>query len=193
MSSFPLQLLGINGAFLTGDLFNLFVFFEILLIASYCLAMHGQGPERTRNALRYVVLNLIGSSLFLIALGVLYGACGTLNMADLAIKVAGSTAGSGPAAARRGLAAFDRVWTQIRDSAAVPVASGSLRRSAAVRGRPFCHHDQGRRVRHPAHPVPDLHGPRPPIDRAFAVPCTCCATSRCCSGISLSPTWWWRD
>jgi len=93
---FPLQLLGINGAFLTGDLFNLFVFFEILLIASYCLAMHGQGPERTRNALRYVILNLVGSSLFLIALGVLYGVCGTLNMADLALKVAGSTPDQAP-------------------------------------------------------------------------------------------------
>jgi multicomponent K+:H+ antiporter subunit D len=93
---FPVQILGINGAFLTGDLFNLFVFFEILLIASYCLAMHGQGPERTRNALRYVVLNLIGSSLFLIALGTLYGVCGTLNMADLALKVAGSTQGQAP-------------------------------------------------------------------------------------------------
>jgi multicomponent K+:H+ antiporter subunit D len=87
---FPLQLLGINGAFLTGDLFNLFVFFEILLIASYCLAMHGQGPERTRSTLRYVVLNLIGSSLFLIALGVIYGVCGTLNMADLALKAGSS-------------------------------------------------------------------------------------------------------
>lgn len=81
---FPLQLLGINGAFLTGDLFNLFVFFEILLIASYCLSMHGAGPRRTASSLRYVVLNLVGSSLFLIALGTLYGTCGTLNMADLA-------------------------------------------------------------------------------------------------------------
>jgi len=93
---YPLQLLGLNGAFLTGDLFNLFVFFEILLIASYCLAMHGQGPERTRNALRYVVLNLIGSSLFLIALGVIYGVCGSLNMADLAVKVAGSAPDQAP-------------------------------------------------------------------------------------------------
>ena len=93
---FPLQILGINGAFLTGDLFNLFVFFEILLIASYSLALHGLGPERTRNALRYVVLNLIGSSLFLIALGTLYGVCGTLNMADLALKVAGSTPDQAP-------------------------------------------------------------------------------------------------
>lgn len=87
---FPLQLMGINGAFLTGDLFNLFVCFEILLIASYCLALHGQGRERTRNALRYVVLNLVGSSLFLVALGVVYGVCGTLNMADLALKAAGA-------------------------------------------------------------------------------------------------------
>jgi multicomponent K+:H+ antiporter subunit D len=87
---FPLQLLGINGAFLTGDLFNLFVFFEILLIASYCLALHGSGPQRTRTALRYVVLNLIGSCLFLLALGTIYGICGTLNMADLAGKVSGS-------------------------------------------------------------------------------------------------------
>jgi formate hydrogenlyase subunit 3/multisubunit Na+/H+ antiporter MnhD subunit len=88
---FPLQLLGINGAFLTGDLFNLFVFFEILLIVSYCLALHGAGPKRTRHGLRYVVLNLVGSSLFLIALGTIYGVTGSLNMADVALKVAGST------------------------------------------------------------------------------------------------------
>ncbi|MDW7774530.1 MAG: monovalent cation/H+ antiporter subunit D [Desulfobulbaceae bacterium] len=85
---FQLLLLGINGAFLTGDLFNLFVFFEILLIASYCLALHGSGPERTRAGLHYVVLNLIGSSMFLVAVGTLYGVTGTLNMADLAVKVA---------------------------------------------------------------------------------------------------------
>ncbi len=85
---FQLQLLGINGAFLTGDLFNLFVFFEILLIASYGLALHGAGAERTRAGLHYVVLNLIGSSLFLIGVGILYAVTGTLNMADLAVKVA---------------------------------------------------------------------------------------------------------
>jgi len=87
---FPLQLLGINGAFLTGDLFNLFVFFEILLIASYCLALHGGGAARVRASLHYVVLNLIGSALFLLAVGTLYGLTGTLNMADLAVKVAAS-------------------------------------------------------------------------------------------------------
>lgn len=85
---FQFQLLGINGAFLTGDLFNLFVFFEILLIASYCLLIHGGGPARTRAAMHFVILNLVGSSLFLVALGVVYGTLGTLNMADVAAKVA---------------------------------------------------------------------------------------------------------
>src|SRR3990167_1573423 len=64
---FQFQLMGINGAFLTGDLFNLFVFFEILLIASYALLLHGGGGERVRAGIHYVVLNLLGSSLFLIA------------------------------------------------------------------------------------------------------------------------------
>lgn len=85
---FQFQLLGINGAFLTGDLFNLFVFFEILLIASYALLLHGGGRERVKAGLHYVVLNLLGSALFLIAVGTLYGITGTLNMADLANQVA---------------------------------------------------------------------------------------------------------
>ena len=89
---FQFQILGINGAFLTGDLFNLFVFFEILLIASYCLIAHGGGVARTLAALHFVVLNLVGSSVFLIALGVIYGTLGTLNMADLAVKVAAADA-----------------------------------------------------------------------------------------------------
>ncbi len=81
------QILGINGAFLTGDLFNLFVFFEILLIASYGLLMFGGGKTRTRAGLHYVILNLAGSAIFLFALGILYGTLGTLNIADLAQKV----------------------------------------------------------------------------------------------------------
>ncbi|MFC0268721.1 monovalent cation/H+ antiporter subunit D [Kushneria aurantia] len=84
---FQLQLMGLNGAFLTGDLFNLFVFFEVLLLASYALLMHGGGKPRVQAGLHYVVLNLAGSSLFLIALGVLYGSLGTLNMADMAQRV----------------------------------------------------------------------------------------------------------
>jgi multicomponent K+:H+ antiporter subunit D len=82
------QLMGISGAFLTGDLFNLFVFFEVLLIASYGLLVHAADGERLKRATHYMILNLTGSSLFLVALGVLFGLVGTLNMADLAVKVA---------------------------------------------------------------------------------------------------------
>lgn len=77
------QLMGLNGAFLAGDLFNLFVFFEILLIASYALLVHGGGSERISAGLHYVLLNLAGSSFFLVAIGMLYGVTGTLNMAHL--------------------------------------------------------------------------------------------------------------
>ena len=90
---FQMQLLGINGAFLTGDLFNLFVFFEILLIASYALQLHGGGRARVRAALHIVVLNLLGSAIFLIAVGAIYAATGTLNLADLAAKVATASSG----------------------------------------------------------------------------------------------------
>lgn len=85
---FQFQIFGLNGAFLTGDLFNLFVFFEILLIASYGLLLHGGGARRVKAGLHYVVLNLIGSTFFLFAVGTLYGLLGTLNMADLALRVA---------------------------------------------------------------------------------------------------------
>ncbi len=85
---FQFQVMGINGAFLTGDLFNLFVFFEVLLIASYALLIHAGGKNKTKAAVHYVVLNLTGSAIFLIALAVLYGTTGTLNIADMAQKVA---------------------------------------------------------------------------------------------------------
>jgi multicomponent K+:H+ antiporter subunit D len=85
---FQMQLAGINGAFLTGDLFNLFVFFEVLLIASYGLLVHGGGAARARSGVHYVVLNLAGSALFLVALGLLYGTLGTLNLADVAGRLA---------------------------------------------------------------------------------------------------------
>lgn len=84
---FQFQLLGINGAFLTGDIFNLFVFFEILLISSYALLLHSGGRKRTLAALHYVILNVTASSFFLIAVGTLYGTLGTLNMADLAVRM----------------------------------------------------------------------------------------------------------
>jgi multicomponent K+:H+ antiporter subunit D len=80
-------LMGIGGAFLTGDAFNLFVFFEVLLIASYGLMVHAGGGTRTRAGIQYVAFNLVGSSLFLFALALVYGVTGTLNMADLAVKL----------------------------------------------------------------------------------------------------------
>ena len=84
---FQFQMMGILGAFLTGDLFNLFVFFEVLLIASYGLMIHAGGNARLRAGVQYVLFNLIGSTLFLFALGSIYAETGTLNMADLAQRV----------------------------------------------------------------------------------------------------------
>ena len=84
---FQFHLMGIMGAFLTGDLFNLFVFFEVLLIASYGLMIHAGGNARLRAGVQYVLFNLIGSTLFLFALGSIYAETGTLNMADLAERV----------------------------------------------------------------------------------------------------------
>lgn len=79
-------LMGLNGAFLTGDLFNLFVFFEILLAASYGLLLHGSNAVRVKAGLHYVAVNLAGSLIFLIGVALIYGVAGTLNMADLGVQ-----------------------------------------------------------------------------------------------------------
>jgi multicomponent K+:H+ antiporter subunit D len=78
--------MGVNGAFLTGDLFNLFVFVEILLAASYGLALRGVGATRVGMGLHYLVVNIMASVLFLIGVAMIYGIAGTLNMADLASR-----------------------------------------------------------------------------------------------------------
>jgi multicomponent K+:H+ antiporter subunit D len=85
---FQFLLMGLNGAFLTGDLFNLFVFFEVLLAASYGLALHGTGRARVSATLHYIVINLVASSLFLVGVSLIYGTAGTLNMAALHERVA---------------------------------------------------------------------------------------------------------
>lgn len=90
---FLLQVMGLNGAFLTGDLFNLFVFFEILLAASYGMLLHGFGPERVKAGLHYVAINVGASLLFLIGVALIYGVSGTLNMADLATIIPGVAGG----------------------------------------------------------------------------------------------------
>ncbi len=84
---FQLQLMGLNGAFLTGDLFNLFVFFEVLLISSYGLLLSGARGPRLKAGMHYVVFNIAASTLFLIALAILYSLLGTLNMAEMSARI----------------------------------------------------------------------------------------------------------
>jgi hypothetical protein len=138
------------GAFLTGDLFNLFVFFEVLLIASYGLLLHGGGAERTRAGLHYVVLNLLGSTVFLFAAGLLYATLGTLNMADLALKAAALPAQDLGAGARRRPAAAGRLRPEGRAAAAAPLAARGLCRHQRAGGGTVRDHDQGGRLRDPA-------------------------------------------
>ena len=85
---FHLLLMGINGSFLTGDLFNLFVFFEVMLIASYVLLSLGGEPGQLQESFKYLVLNLLASTVFVASVGILYSVTGTLNMADLSQKIA---------------------------------------------------------------------------------------------------------
>ncbi len=79
--------MGVNGAFLTGDIFNLYVWFEVMLISSFVLLVLGSRPEQLEGAIKYVTLNLLSSAIFLAAVGILYGLAGTLNMADLAMRI----------------------------------------------------------------------------------------------------------
>jgi multicomponent K+:H+ antiporter subunit D len=90
---FQFQLMGLAGAFLTADLFNLFVFFEIMLAASYGLLLHGSGRARVQAGLHYIAINLAASSLFLVGVSMLYGITGTLNMADLSRAIPQVAAG----------------------------------------------------------------------------------------------------
>jgi multicomponent K+:H+ antiporter subunit D len=84
---FQFLMMGINGACLTHDLFNLFVFFEVMLGASYGLVLHGYNVVRIRAGMQYIAINLVASLLFLIGLAMIYGTAGTLSMADLAARI----------------------------------------------------------------------------------------------------------
>jgi multicomponent K+:H+ antiporter subunit D len=92
-SLFQLLLMGLNGAFLTGDLFNLFVFVEVVLAASYGLVLHGSGAPRVKAGMHYIIVNLVASLLFLIGVALIYGVAGTLNMADLGPRAAALASG----------------------------------------------------------------------------------------------------
>ncbi len=85
---FQFLLMGINGALLTHDLFNLFVFFEVMLAASYGLVLHGYNAERLRASMQYIAVNLAAALMFLIGTSLIYATTGTLNMADLAVRIA---------------------------------------------------------------------------------------------------------
>lgn len=80
-------LMGANGAFITGDLFNLYVFYEVLLMSSFVLLTLGGTPSQINGGIRYVVLNLMGSMMLLLAAGITYGTLGTLNMAHIAVRM----------------------------------------------------------------------------------------------------------
>jgi len=86
---------GICGAFITADLFNLYVWFEVLLIASFALISLGGGPRRLAGSLTYVALNLLATLVFLLAAGLLYGSAGTLNMGELAVQFRSGQASAG--------------------------------------------------------------------------------------------------
>jgi multicomponent K+:H+ antiporter subunit D len=91
-SLFQFLIMGINGAFLTHDLFNLFVFFEVMLAASYGLLLHGYNAARLQAGMQYIAVNLVASLLFLIGVALIYASTGTLNMSDLAARIAVASA-----------------------------------------------------------------------------------------------------
>ncbi|MCA1802035.1 MAG: Na+/H+ antiporter subunit D [Rhodothermaceae bacterium] len=84
---YHILLMGINGTFLTGDIFNMYVWFEVMLISSFVLLALGNSKAQLDGAVKYVIINLVGSAIFLMGIGFLYGLTGTLNMAELSVRL----------------------------------------------------------------------------------------------------------
>lgn len=84
---FHFLIMGINGAFLTGDVFNLYVWFEVVIISSFVLLTLGGRKAQLEGAVKYMAMNILASMFFLTGIGILYGITGTLNMADLSLKI----------------------------------------------------------------------------------------------------------
>ncbi|RZJ76266.1 MAG: Na+/H+ antiporter subunit D [Flavobacterium sp.] len=84
---FHFLVMGLNGAFLTGDIFNLYVWFEVVIISSFVLLTLGGRKAQLEGAVKYMALNILASTFFLTGIGILYGITGTLNMADLSVKI----------------------------------------------------------------------------------------------------------
>jgi multicomponent Na+:H+ antiporter subunit D len=97
------MLAGMTGAFLSGDLFNLFVWFEVVLMSSYAMVAFYGGSQETYSTLKYVIINLLGSSLMLVSIGGLYSITGTLNMADMGLRLSNPAQHSIPTAGAPGL------------------------------------------------------------------------------------------
>src|SRR5690606_39231187 len=84
---FHFLVMGLLGTFLTGDIFNLYVWFEVVIISSFVLLTVGGKKLQMEGAIKYVTMNMLASVIFLTAIGILYGITGTLNIADLAVKI----------------------------------------------------------------------------------------------------------
>jgi multicomponent K+:H+ antiporter subunit D len=151
---FQFLLMGINGAFLTHDLFNLFVFFEVMLAASYGLVLHGYNVERLRASLQYIAVNLVAALFFLVGTALVYATTGTLNMADMAGRIGRHGRGRGwrrpgPAENRRGRAGAGLPGQGGHVAAGLLAAHHLCGRLAAGGGHAGAD-DQGGRLRDPA-------------------------------------------